>query len=187
MEIDNEHMEELSKLETVQQKTNDGDQIEFDKIKVADLATRGSEYRKIPVPRHRFTPLRQNWDSILKTLVEHMKLQVRMNTKRKVVELRTGPATVDVGAIQKGADFLKCFMLGFDLQDSVAVLRLDDLYLETFEIKDVKTLHGDHLSRCIGRICGEKGKTKFAIENSTRTRVVVAETKIHILGCFNNI
>ena len=105
-----------------------------------------------------------------------MKLQVRMNTKRKVVELRTGPTTEDIGAIQKGADFLKCFMLGFDLQDSVAVLRLDDLYLESFEIKDVKTLHGDHLSRCIGRICGEKGKTKFAIENSTRTRVVVVRS-----------
>ena len=110
-----------------------------------------------------------------------------MNVKRHAVELRTSKATADVGAIQKGADFLKCFMLGFDLQDAVAVLRLDDLYLETFEVKDVKTLRGDHLSRCIGRICGEKGKTKFAIENATRTRIVVADSKIHILGCFNNI
>ena len=151
------------------------------------MASKNIDYRKIPVPRHRTTPLRQNWDSILKTLVEHMKLQVRMNTKRHAIELKTSKNTIDVGAIQKGADFLKCFMLGFDLQDAVAVLRLDDLYLETFEIKDVKTLHGDHLSRCIGRICGEKGKTKFAIENSTRTRVVIADTKIHILGCFNNI
>ena len=187
MEIDNEHMEELTKLETVQKKGGDADNIEFDKIKVSDLSGSKSEYRKIPVPRHRYTPLRQNWDSILKTLVEHMKLQVRMNVKRHAVELRTSKATADVGAIQKGADFLKCFMLGFDLQDAVAVLRLDDLYLETFEVKDVKTLRGDHLSRCIGRICGEKGKTKFAIENATRTRIVVADSKIHILGCFNNI
>lgn len=115
MEVDNSHMEELTKLETVQQKTNADNTIEFDKIKVSDLATRGGEYRKIPVPRHRYTPLRQNWDSIMKTLVEHMKLQVRMNTKRRLVELRTSKTTEDIGAIQKGADFLKCFMLGFDL------------------------------------------------------------------------
>ena len=31
--------------------------IEFDKIKVADLAKK-SEYRRIPVPRHRMTPLK---------------------------------------------------------------------------------------------------------------------------------
>ena len=71
-------------FETVKQA---GKEIEFDKVKVADLGQK-DEYRRIIVPQHRFTPLRQNWDSILKTLVEHMKLQVRMNTKRRAVELK---------------------------------------------------------------------------------------------------
>jgi len=188
MELEDGEKEELMRFETVLTKKNEGgaNEIEFDKIKITDLGVK-NEYRRIPVPRHRYTPLKQNWEAILKTLVEHMKLQVRMNTKRRAVEMRTSKLTEDVGAIQKGADFLKAFMLGFDLQDAVAVLRLDDLYLETFEIKDVKTLHGDHMSRCIGRICGEKGKTKYAIENATRTRIVVADSKIHILGCFSNI
>jgi hypothetical protein len=34
---------------------------------------------------------------------------------------------------------------------------------------------------------GKDGKTKFAIENASRTRIVLADQKIHILGGFKNI
>ncbi len=43
---------------------------------------------QVQVPPHRIAPLKQNWELIVKTLVEHMKLQVRMNTKKKAVEIR---------------------------------------------------------------------------------------------------
>ncbi|KAG1496989.1 hypothetical protein G6F54_006087 [Rhizopus delemar] len=143
--------------------------------------------RKIPIPPHRMSPLKRHWLDLYSPLVEHMKLQVRMNVKSKTVELRTSNTTDDDGALQKGADFVRAFALGFEVEDAMALLRLDDIYLDTFEIKDVKTLHGDHLSRAIGRIAGRDGKTKFTIENASKTRIVLADTKIHILGSFQNI
>ena len=145
------------------------------------------ETRKVRIPPHRITPLKASWPKIFTPIVEHLKLQVRMNVKNKNVELRTSKYTTDIGALQKGENFVQAFSLGFDVDDAIALLRLDDLYIETFEIKDVKTLGEQHLGRAIGRIAGKDGKTKFAIENASRTRVVLADSKIHILGEFKNI
>ena len=158
----------------------------FNPERPQDLAHR-VQSRKVPIPPHRMTPLKASWPKIYPPLVEHLKLQVRMNIKSRAVELRTSKFTTDNGALQKGEDFVKAFSLGFDVDDAIALLRLDDLYIETFEIKDVKTLQGEHLGRAIGRIAGKDGKTKFAIENTTKTRVVLADQKIHILGGFKNI
>ncbi|KAL3441140.1 Pre-rRNA-processing protein pno1 [Aspergillus insuetus] len=146
------------------------------------------ESRKVPVPPHRMTPLKANWPKIYPPLVEHLKLQVRMNIKSRAVELRTSKFTTDTGALQKGEDFVKAFTLGFDIDDAIALLRLDDLYIRSFEIRDVKaSLNGEHLSRAIGRIAGKDGRTRHAIENASRTRIVIADQKIHILGRFQNI
>ncbi|GFR48020.1 hypothetical protein Agub_g9850 [Astrephomene gubernaculifera] len=145
------------------------------------------EFRRVPVPQHRMTPLKTAWMELYKPITDNLKLDMRMNLKTKKVEIKTTPQTTSSDALQKAADFVHAYLLGFEIRDAIALLRLDDLYVECFEIKDVKTLRGEHLSRCIGRLAGKDGKTKFTIENATRTRIVLADTRIHILGSFQNI
>jgi RNA-binding protein PNO1 len=146
------------------------------------------ETRKIPIPPNRMSALKTNWSKIYPPLVDHCKLQVRMNVKEKRVELRPSKFTQSTEALQMGADFVSAFAMGFDIDDAIALLRLDSLYIQSFDIKDVRqTLGPDALGRAIGRIAGKDGKTKFAIENATKTRIVLAGSRIHILGAFENI
>lgn len=154
------------------------------------------ETRSIKIPHHRFPPLKKVWMDVYTPIVEQCKLEIRMNLRTRCVDLRTSPTTVSATGegsanpkvvLQKAEDFVKAVIAGFDVKDAVALLRLEDVFIEGFEIKDVRAnLEGDNLSRCIGRISGSHGKTKYTIENVTRTRIVLADTKIWIMGTTQN-
>ncbi|GAV63354.1 KH_1 domain-containing protein [Cephalotus follicularis] len=159
----------------------------FEPLTAHEMSEGRVQFRKVPVPPHRYSPLKKAWMDIYTPVYEQMKIDIRMNLKARKVELKTRPDTPEIGHLQKCADFVHAYMLGFDVVDAIALLRMDELYVDSFEIKDVKTLRGEHLSRAIGRLSGKGGKTKFAIENATKTRIVIADSKIHILGSFMNI
>lgn len=163
--------------------------MQFGEVKEQKNAKGSKQTAKVPIPPHRMTPLKASWPQIYTPLVEELGLLVRMNPSGRRIELKTSKHTLAPASstMTKAINFLQCFNLGFAVEDAVALLRIEEIYIESFEIKDVKSLTGDHLSRAIGRIAGKDGRTRFTIENTSRTRIVLADTKIHILGSFASI
>jgi RNA-binding protein PNO1 len=50
-----------------------------------------------------------------------------MNIKSRAIELKTSKHTTDPSSLQRAQDFCQCFALGFDIEDAIALLKLDDL------------------------------------------------------------
>ncbi|XP_047338302.1 RNA-binding protein PNO1-like [Impatiens glandulifera] len=159
----------------------------FEPLKAHEISEGKTQFREVAVPRHRYTPMKNAWMDIYTPVYDQMHIDVCMNMKARKIVLKTLADTPDVSNLQKCADFVRAFMLGFNVIDALALLRMDELYLDSFEIKDVKTLRGEHISRAIARLIGKGGRTKTEIENSTKTRIVIADKKIHMLGSVSNM
>ena len=72
----------------------------------------------------------------------------RYNIKTRQVEIRSPPSPTTTGTqskaepsgdeaatLQKAADFVRAFICGFEVDDALALLRLDDLFLDSFQVR----------------------------------------------------
>ena len=105
----------------------------FEPLMAHEMSNGRVQFRKVSVPPH----CQKAWMDIYTPVYEQMKIDIQMNLKARKVELKTMPDTPDISNLQKCVDFVHGFMLGFDVIDVITLLRLDELYVESFEIKDV--------------------------------------------------
>ncbi|CAN6163540.1 unnamed protein product [Urochloa humidicola] len=53
----------------------------FDALMPSEMSGGRPQFRKVPVPPHRFAPLKRCWMEIYTPVYEHMKVDIRMNIK----------------------------------------------------------------------------------------------------------
>ncbi|AFM99337.1 putative RNA-binding protein [Encephalitozoon hellem ATCC 50504] len=143
--------------------------------------------RSIPIHPKKMRMMKEEWMKIYTPIVEICKIQIRMNIKGRCVEMRTCEHTEDPSYLERSAQYIEAVSIGFPIDDAIAILKFSDVFLDRFEISEVKTLRGHHVERAVGRIIGREGKTKDAIEEFSRSKIIVQEQMIHFLGTIENI
>ena len=69
-----------------------------------------------------------------------------MNIKNKSVEIRSSKHTNEPGAVQKAEDFIKAYAMGFDVDDAIALIRLDGVsfsILSSFVLQNPQVANAD--------------------------------------------
>ncbi|EZG69113.1 putative RNA-binding protein PNO1 [Gregarina niphandrodes] len=159
--------------------------------------------KKVITPEHRIGALKKSWVELTKPVIEELKLAVKFVPRVKQIWIvpawvlsepssaEEKPSDAEVRKLEshvtKAVEYFKAFLVGFQVRDALAVLRLEDIFLQSFKITEVRRLEGENLSRAIGRVAGKNGRTRDAIQNATRTRILIQDKNVHLLGGFENI
>ncbi|KAI6170948.1 hypothetical protein M3Y99_02003900 [Aphelenchoides fujianensis] len=87
--------------------------------------------RKVPIPSSRYNRLRNNWPKITAPIVQQLKLQIRFNPEEPPCGDRCPKdQTPNLTYLAKAEN------------DAIALVRLDHMFLESFEVTDESTLMG---------------------------------------------
>ncbi|KAI4291728.1 RNA-binding protein PNO1 [Pancytospora philotis] len=143
--------------------------------------------RSIEIPVYKLKAIKQDWLKIYTAIVELGHLQIRFNRRTRMVDLRTCPSTSDCSFLERSIAFIQAIIYGFRLDDAMALMKYRDIFMEAFEIGEIRKLKTSHMSRAIGRIIGREGRTKESIENFSKCKFVLHDQRIVVLGCADNI
>lgn len=143
--------------------------------------------RSIEIPMYRLKTIKQEWLKIYTAIVELGHLQIRFNWRTRIVELRTCEATSDPSYLERSISFIQAIIYGFRIEDALALMKYRDIFIESFEIGEIRKLKNSHMSRAIGRVIGRQGRTKESIENFAKCKFVLNDQRVVVLGCADNI
>ena len=129
---------------------------------------------------------KSEWLKIYTPIVELAKIQIRMNFMKKQIDIRTCHLTEDTSFLNRVEQFLRAINIGFSIEDSLAILKFPDVFLDNFNIHEVKILKNLHIERAIGRMIGREGKTKLTIESLSRCKSLIKDANIFLLGPIEN-
>lgn len=143
--------------------------------------------RSIEIPNYKLEKIKRNWIQIYTAIIEYGKLQIRFNPINKTIDVRNCRETVDLGYLDRSLIFISAILEGFKVEDSISILKYKDVFIDKFDINEVRKLRPNHMSRAIGRIIGRNGKIKETIEHFSKCKFLLINQRIVLLGCIENI
>ncbi|KAF9607507.1 hypothetical protein IFM89_036847 [Coptis chinensis] len=103
--------------------------------------------------------------------------------------MRTQPDTLDKSDLRRCASFIKVIILGFSIAAARALLSRDNVYINSTSITGICVQQKSSKEENIQLMYKNIGKTKFAIEQCTKTSIFADKTNIYIMGsssCIKN-
>lgn len=143
--------------------------------------------QSVTVPVYKLRLIKQEWLAIYTAIVEYGKLQIRFNRRARAVEMRTCATTADPAYLERSVSFVQAVIDGFRVEDAVAIMKYRDVFVESFELGEIRRLRSAHMSRAVGRVIGRAGRTKESIEQFSRCKFVLNDQRVVVLGCAENI
>ncbi len=152
-----------------------------------------TEYHTMPGHTRLYTRVPQDRLGVLIGEMGKVKRELERRTETRItIDSTTGmiiiePVSPDVPPIMllKALDFIKAVAHGFSPERAWRAIE-EDQVLVIIDLKQYVGDHPNHLARIKGRIIGERGKIRRALEEMTGTYISVSKNTVTIIGDYES-